>query len=108
MICFADFNKELFGFLLQYLIMSKGIQREHKFRDGELVFYYDSCFSNIHRLNLKGDAVDKSLTDEVLYNTKCYNENKEWDLLTGIYFFLPENKRLMKIIERSRAKKGYK
>ena len=101
MICFADFNKELFGFLLQYLIMSKDIQREHKFKDGELVFYYDSCFSNIHRLDLKEY---EDLHQEVLDNTKCYNEGKEWDLLTGIYFFLPDNKKLMKIIDDNVAK----
>ena len=107
MICFEDFNKELLGFLMQYIIMSKDIQREHKLKDGELVFYYDSCFSNIHRLDSKEsvNAVDyEDLHQEVLDNTKCYNENKEWDLLTGIYFFLPDNKKLMKIIDKSRAK----
>ncbi|GAG39608.1 unnamed protein product, partial [marine sediment metagenome] len=85
-------------------IMSKEEQRNHKFKDGDLVFYYDSCFSNIHRLDLKDDVTDRDLTEEVLHNTKCYNEGKEWDLLTGIYFYLPDNKKLMKIIDNSRAK----
>jgi len=101
LLCFDDFNKELLGFLMQYLIQSEDIQREHKFKDGELVFYYDSCFSNIHRLDLKEY---KDLHQEVLYNTKCYNEGKEWDLLTGIYFYLPDNKKLMKMIDDSRVK----
>lgn len=101
LICFNDFNKELCGFLIQYIIMSKEEQKNHKFKDGELVFYYDSCFSNIHRLDLKEH---RDLTEEVLYNTKCYNEGKEWDLLTGIYFFLPDNKKLKKIIDNSRVK----
>lgn len=99
MITFSDFNKELRGFLIQYIIMSKKTQRKHKFKDGELVFYYDSCFSNIHRLDLEEY---KDLHQEVLDNTKRYNEGKEWDLLTGIYFFLPNNKKLMKIIKDSK------
>ena len=104
MICFEDFNKELLGFLMQYLIMSKDIQREHKFKDGELVFYYDSCFSNIYRLDSKEY---KDLHQEVLVNTKCYNEGKEWDLLTGIYIYLPDNEELMKIIDKNRRESGY-
>lgn len=103
-ICFNDFDKELLSALIQYIIMSKEERRNHKFKDGELVFYYDSCFSNIHRLDLKDDAKDRDLTEEVLYNTKCYNEGKEWNLLTGIYFYLPDNKKLMKIINDSKPK----
>lgn len=99
MICFSDFDKELLGFLVRYIIMSKETQKNHKFKDGELVFYYDSVYSNIHRLDLKEY---KDLRQEVLVNTKCYNMGKEWDLLTGIYFFLPENKKLMKIINDSK------
>ena len=100
-ITFIDFNKELLQFLMQYIIMSKETQRKHKFKDGELVFYYDSCFSNIHRLDLKEY---KDLHQEVLDNTKCYNEGKEWDLLTGIYFYLSDNKKLMKIIDDSKSR----
>jgi len=32
-ICFNDFSKELLEYLLQYLILSKGFQKGHKFRD---------------------------------------------------------------------------
>ena len=99
MITFGDFNKELLGFLVQYIIMSKETQKNHKFKDGELVFYYDSAFSNIHKLDLKEY---KDLHQEVLDNTKCYNEGKEWDLLTGIYFYLPDNKKIRKMIDDSR------
>lgn len=49
---FNNFSKELLGYLLQYIILSKGLQKEHEFKDGNIVFYYDSQFSNIHRLNL--------------------------------------------------------
>lgn len=100
-LCFSDFNKELLGFLMRYIIMSEETQKKHKFKDGELVFYYDSCFSNIHRLDLKEY---KDLHQEVLDNTKCYNEGKEWDLLTGIYFYLPDNKKVMKMIDNSKPK----
>ena len=41
-ICFNDFSKELLGYLLQYIILSRGLQREHKFKDGDIVFYYDN------------------------------------------------------------------
>lgn len=43
--------------------------KEHKFKDGDIVFYYDSQFSNIHRLSLRKDSEDKNLTAEVLYIT---------------------------------------
>lgn len=95
MILFADFNRELLGFLLRYIIMSKDTQRNHKFKDGDMVFYYDSCFSNIHRLDLKHH---KDLSQEVLDNTKNYNKDKEWDLLTGIYIYLPNNEKLTELI----------
>jgi len=101
-ICFSDFGKELISFLLRYIIMSKETQKNHKFKNGELVFYYDSCFSNIHRLDLKEY---KDLHQEVLDNTKCYNEGREWDLLTGIYFYLPNNKKIVKIINGSKGSK---
>ena len=100
-LCFDDFNKGLLDILLQYIIMSKDTQKNHKFKDGELVFYYDSVFSNIHRLHLKEY---KDLHQEVLDNTKRYNEGKEWDLLTGIYFYLPDNEKVMKIINDSKPK----
>jgi len=103
-VCFNDFSKELLGYLLQYLILSKELQKEHKFKDGDIVFYYDSQFSNIHRLNLRKDSEEKDLTNEVLYNTKCYNEDKEWDLLTGIYFWLPNKKKVMELIESKKDK----
>ena len=80
--------------------MSKDTQKNHKFKNGELVFYYDSCFSNIHRLDLKEY---KDLHQEVLDNTKCYNEGKEWDLLTGIYIYLPNNEKLTKLINESKG-----
>ena len=106
MICFSDFNKELLNFLLRYTIQSKELQRKHIFKDRDIVFYYDGCFSNIHRLNLKKNAVDIGLTNEVLYNTENYNENREWDLLTGIYIWLPkDNKVFSKILEE--AKQDY-
>jgi hypothetical protein len=102
---FNSFSKELLGYLLQYVILSRELQKEHKFKNGDIVFYYDSQFSNIHRLNLRKDSREIDLTNEVLYNTKCYNEDKEWDLLTGIYFWLPKNlkekiENLKKILER--------
>ena len=100
-LCFEDFNKELLRFLVQHLILSEEILREHKFEDGDLVFYYDGVFSNIHKLDLKEC---KDLHQEVLDNTKCYNKGKEWDLLTGIYFYLPENKKIIKMIDDSRVK----
>jgi len=102
-ICFNDFSKELSEYLLQCVII-KRLQKEHKFKDGDIVFYYDSQFSNIHRLNLRKNSIEKDLTDEVLYNTKCYNENKEWDLLTGIYFWLPNKKKVMELIESKEDK----
>jgi len=105
-ICFNDFSKELLEYLLQYLILSTGLQKEHKFKDGDIVFYYDSQFSNIHRLNLKKNSEDKDITDEVLYNTKCYNEGKEWDLLTGIYFWLANKKKVMELIGSKEDKVG--
>lgn len=108
MICFAEFSKELLSFLMQYIIVSKEIQKKHKFKNGELVFYYDSCFSNIHRLNLKKNAIDIGIVEEVLCNTKCYNEGKEWDLLTGIYFYLPNNEKLTKLINESKGEKNEK
>ena len=96
-----EFSSELKTFLIRWIIQSKEIQRNHKFKDGEFVFYYDSCYSNIYRLDLKEY---KDLHQEVIDNTKCYNEGKEWDLLTGIYFYLPDNKNLMKIIDNSKTK----
>lgn len=97
-ICFNDFSKELLGYLLQYVILSKELQKGHKFKDGDTVFYYDSQFSNIHRLNLRKDSEDKDLTAEVLYNTKCYHEGKDWDLLTGVYFWLPNKKKVLELV----------
>jgi hypothetical protein len=94
---FNSFSKGLLEYLLQCVII-KGFQKEHKFKDGDIVFYYDSQFSNIHRLNLRKDSEDKDLTAEVLYNTECYNEGKEWDLLTGIYFWLPDKKKVMGLV----------
>uniref|UniRef100_A0A6H1ZMV9 Uncharacterized protein n=1 Tax=viral metagenome TaxID=1070528 RepID=A0A6H1ZMV9_9ZZZZ len=102
MICFSDFNKELLNFLLRYTIQSKELQRKHIFKDRDIVFYYDGCFSNIHRLNLKKNAVDIGLTNEVLYNTECYNENREWDLLTGIFIWLPKNKYVLSLIKKNK------
>ena len=91
MICFEDFSKELLSFLLRWVVQSKELQKEHIFETGDLVLYYDSIFSNIHRLNLKKNAVDIGIAEEVLYNTKCYNENREWDLLTGVFIWLPKD-----------------
>ena len=100
MICFEDFSKELLSFLLRWVIQSKELQKKHIFKDGDIVFYYNSIFSNIHRLNLKKNAINVGITDEVLYNTECYNENREWDLLTGIYIWLPkDNKVFSKIFK---------
>jgi len=99
-ICFNDFSKELLGYLLQYLILSKELQKGHKFKDGDIVFYYDSQFSNIHRLNLRKDSGDKDLTAEVLYNTKCYHVVEEWDLLTGVYFWLANKKKIMELVDK--------
>ena len=98
-ICFCDFNKELLSFLLRYIIMSKETYKNHEFKDGDMVFYYDSVYSNIHRLDLKEY---KDLHQEVLDNTKRYNEGKKWDLLNGIYFYLPDNKKVMEIIKNSK------
>lgn len=96
---FNSFNKELLGYLLQYAILSKELQKEHKFKDGDIVFYYDSQFSNIHRLSLRKDSKEISLTNEILYNTRCYNRGKEWDLLTGIYIWLPDKKKILEMIK---------
>jgi len=105
-ICFNDFSKGLLEYLLQYLILSTGLQKGHKFKDGDIVFYYDSQFSNIHRLNLKKNSEDKDITAEVLYNTKCYNEGKDWDLLTGVYFWLANKKKVMELIGSKEDKVG--
>ena len=91
MICFVNFSKELLSFLLRWIIQSKELQKKHIFKDGDLVFYYDSIFSNIHRLNLRKNAVDIGIVNEVLFNTENYNKNREWDLLTGIFIWLPED-----------------
>ena len=99
MICFSDFNKDLLNFLLRHTIQSKDIQRKHILKDGDLVFYYDGCYSNIHKLSLKEY---KDLHQEVLDNTKCYNEGKEWDLLTGIYIWLPKNKYVLNLIKKNK------
>lgn len=95
-ICFDDFSKELLQYILHCIINQ---DKKHKFRDGDIVFYYDSKFSNIHRLNLKSNSKEKDLTSEVIYNTECYNKNKEWDLLTGIYFWLPNKKKILELVE---------
>ena len=96
MICFDDFSKELLKYLLHCIINR---DKKHKFQDGDIVFYYDSRFSNIHRLNLKSNSKDIGLTSEVLYNTECFNEGKEWDLWTGIYFWLGNKKRVLELIK---------
>ena len=103
-ICFNDFSKGLLEYLLQYLILSVGVQKGHEFKDGDIVFYYDSVFSNIHRLNLKKNSIEKDITSEVLYNTKCYHGGKEWDLLTGVYFWLEDEKKIKELIGQGREK----
>jgi len=74
------------------------LQKGHKFKDGDIVFYYDGHFSNIHRLNIRKNSKTLSLTNEVLYNTERYNRGKEWELLTGVYFWLPDKKKVMEMI----------
>ena len=97
--CLDDCNKELLKYILQCVILSRDLQKEHnKFKDGDIVFYYDGHFSNIHRLNIRKNSKTLSLTNEVLYNTEQYNKGKEWDLLTGIYFWLPDKKKVMEMI----------
>ena len=98
-ICFNDFSKGLLRYLLQYLVLSKDLQKGHKFKDGDIVFYYDSQFSNIHRLNLKKNSIEKDLTAEILYNTKCYNGGKEWDLLTGVCIWLGDKKKVRELVD---------
>ena len=105
MICFGDFSKDLLKFLLRYTIQSKELQRKHILKHGELVFYYDGCYSNIHRLDLKEY---NDLRQEVLDNTKRYNEGKEWDLLTGIYIWLPKNKYVSDLIKKNKKEAGHK
>ena len=99
---FEDFSSELKTFLIRWIIQSKEIQRKHKFKDRDMVFYYDDHFSNIHRLDLKDDAPFRDLTQEVLYNTKNYNDGKKWDLLTGIYVWLPRKKWVMRLINNEK------
>lgn len=96
--CFEYFNKELAKFLLRWTILSKDIQRKHKLKDGDIVFYFDDHFSNIHNFNLKEH---RDLTEEVLSNTKNYNEGKEWDLLTGVYIWLPKKKWVLDLIDKN-------
>ena len=96
--CLDDCNKELLKYILQCVILSRDLQKGHKFKDGDIVFYYDGHFSNIHRLNIRKNSKTLSLTNEVLYNTEQYNKGKEWDLLTGIYFWLPDKKKVMEMI----------
>ena len=97
--CLDDCNKEVLKYILQCVILSRDLQKEHnKFKDGDIVFYYDGHFSNIHRLNIRKNSKTLSLTNEVLYNTEQYNKGKEWDLLTGIYFWLPDKKKVMEMI----------
>jgi len=100
---FNSFSKELLEYLLQCVII-KELQKEHKFKDGDIVFYYDRQFSNIHRLNLRKDSEELDLTNEVLCNTEHYNRGEEWDLLTGIYFWLPNKKKIMELIESKEDK----
>ena len=100
MIIFNDFDKELSQFLLKWVIQSREIQRKHIYRSGDIVFYYDGMFSNIHEIDLEEN---KDLTNEVLFNTENYNENREWDLLTGIYIWLPkDNKVFSKILKEAK------
>jgi len=96
MICFDEFNKELLGYVLCCIINR---DKKRKFKDGDIVFYYDSRFSNIHRLDLKSNSKDIGLTSEALYNTECFNKGKEWDLLTGVYFWLPSKKKVLELIK---------
>jgi len=100
---FEDFSSELKTFLIRWIIQSKEIQRKHKFKDGEMVFYYDDHFSNIHKLELKNNSPFRDLTQEVLDNTKNYNNGKEWDLLTGIYMWLPRKKWVIKLVKNEKG-----
>ena len=104
MIIFNDFDKELSQFLLRWVIQSKDIQRKHLYKSGDMVLYYDGMFSNIHEIGLEEN---EDLTNEVLCNTENYNENREWDLLTGIYIWLPkDNNVFSKIIEEVKSDGG--
>ena len=101
MIIFNDFNKELSQFLLRWIIQSKDIQRKHIYKSGDMVLYYDGTYSNIHEINL---GENKDLTDEILWNTDRYNKGEEWDLLTGIYIWLPkDNKIFSKILKEVKS-----
>lgn len=95
-ICFDDFSKELLQYVLHCIINQ---DKKHKFKDRDIVFYYDSRFSNTHRLNLKKNSKEIGLTSEVLYNTEHYRKCEEWDLLTGIYFWLPNKKKVLELIK---------
>lgn len=99
---FENFSNELKTFLIKWIIQSKGIQKKHKLKNGDIVFYYDDHFSNIHKLELKNDSPYRDLTQEVLDNTKNYNNGKEWDLLTGVYIWLPRKKWVIKLINDSK------
>ena len=99
-ICFDDFSIRLLRYVLCCIINQ---DKNHKFKDGDMVFYYDSRFSNIHRLNLRSNSIEKDLTSEVLYNSECFRRGEEWDLLTGVYFWLPNKER---VLELQRKEKG--
>ena len=97
-LCFEDFSKNLLSFLLRWIILSKNIQKKHKFKEGDIVLYFDDHFSNIHIFSLKEY---RDLTGEVLENTKKYNEGKVWDILTGVYLWLPKKKWVLELINEN-------
>ena len=103
--CLDDCNKEVLKYILQCVILSRDLQKGHKFKDGDIVFYYDGHFSNIHRLKLRKNSKTLSLTNEVLRNTEQYNRGEEWGLLTGVYFWLPDKKKVMEMIKNERENK---
>ena len=96
--CLDDCNKEVLKYILQCVILSRDMQKGHKFKDGDIVFYYDGYFSNIHRLKIRKNSKTLDLTNEVLRNTERYNRGEEWGLLTGVYFWLPDKKKVMEMI----------
>jgi len=95
-ICFDDFSKRLLRYIV-YCIINQ--DKKHKFKDGDIIFYYDGSFSNIHNLNLKKNSKEINLTSEILYNTECFRKGKKWDLLTGIYFWLPNKEKILELIK---------